>query len=401
MNEPSSSVMFRCDKCSAVIKGESAFWNHLSTLHFEYYPYRCGYCADFGDIHSTTTEDKMKHHLETIHHVKDLKISIHRKHDIETQLQAIVDKCRLKSENSPDVFQSALRQVYNALDDGLQSSIRSGYHREATLPLPEQREDSAEASETTIDDTADTDEQDQSANETRMELASSMESSKQQAVLVTPHIGQIELISATVEDENSNAEKRTSVNQIESQPLPSKRRKCPSTDDKARKMRKIGNNISHNNVFGYDSPHTTDSATMASAEPENAQEQSLEMISEQQDEIMVIAVNSNETAGLEEISDVNEAAVKINMGDHISTKSKDDTSSQAGEKSLKCTICFFTASHERVLKRHLSHAHIKNPLLKCQYCSYVTVLTSTLSMHLLKHKRDKSKTKNSPIQKKK
>ncbi|KAI1694344.1 hypothetical protein DdX_20159 [Ditylenchus destructor] len=72
MNELPNYVVFRCDECSAVINGESAIWSHLSIQHYEYYPYRCGYCTETGEIHSTTTENKMKHHLETIHRVKDL-----------------------------------------------------------------------------------------------------------------------------------------------------------------------------------------------------------------------------------------------------------------------------------------------------------------------------------------
>ncbi|KAI1697618.1 hypothetical protein DdX_18393 [Ditylenchus destructor] len=66
MNQLSSSVIFQCDECFPVIKDESAFWNHLSTLHLEYFPYRYGYLLKTGEIHSTRTEDKMKHHLETI-----------------------------------------------------------------------------------------------------------------------------------------------------------------------------------------------------------------------------------------------------------------------------------------------------------------------------------------------
>ncbi|KAI1694378.1 hypothetical protein DdX_20142 [Ditylenchus destructor] len=616
MNQLSSSVMFRCDKCFALIEGESAFLNHLSTLHFDYYPYRCGYCAETGEIHSTTTEDKMKHHLETIHRVNDLKISIHKKHDIEIQLRAIVDKCRLRTENSPAVLENAMRHAYDVLDEGSESSIRSRDHREATSPLPKQRGSSVEASETSIDDAADMidtvdplprlkleeafsvnelmqncyntlsdgtkkDERCNTANGTRIELASKMESQREKearSMLATPHRRQEKLIPFIEKDGNSNEEKSASAAQVESQSLPSKlkqkrkrrkcpftdekgqkkrkicnkmpikseaansenvnedivnvnasddvvdsamtastdmktslkqkngietelqmtaekcrvktenspaslksalqqaynllngerrdssierseltngntsdpfprlkledglsmrellqqcynilsdetsveksasaaqnenqplpsklkqkrkRRKCPFTDEKGRKKRKIGNKMpiktevtysedanedvvnantdyanqnTANNVFGYEFDHTTNSATIAATDPENTQEKSLETISEQQIEITEESVSSNEPA------DVNGAAVNIDMDDVISMMNEDDTSSQVGENSLKCTFCSFTGSHERVLKRHLSQAHIKTTLLKCQHCfgSWEVVLT--------------------------
>ncbi|KAI1690958.1 hypothetical protein DdX_22199 [Ditylenchus destructor] len=653
MNQLSSSVMFQCDECSAVIKDESAFWNHLSTLHFDYYPYRCGYCAETGEIHSTTTEDKMKHHLETIHRVKDLKISIHKKHDIEIQLRAIVDKCRLRTENSPAVLENTLRQAYDVLDEGSESSIRSRHHREAILHLPKQRGSSVEASETSIDDTADMikidtvdplprlkleeafsvnesmqncyntlsdgtkkDERCKTANGTRIELASKIESQREKearSTLATPHRREEKLIPFIEKDGNSNEEKSVSAAQIESQSLPSKlkqkrkrrkcpftdekgrkkrkignkmpikseaansenvnedivnanasddvvdsymtaatdmktllkqkngieselqmtaekcrlktenppaslksalqqaynllngerrdssierseltngntsdpfprlkledglsmrellqqcynilsdetsveksasatqnenqllpsklkqkrkRRKCPFTDEKGRKKRKIGNKMpiktevtysedanedvvnantsddvvdyanqnTANNVFGYDFDHTTNSATIAATDPENTQEKSLETISEQQVEITEEAVSSNEAADVKEIFDVNGAAVNIDMDDVISMMNEDDTSSQVGENSLKCTFCSFTGSHERVLKRHLSQAHIKTSLLKCQHCGFVTVLATAFSAHMLEHEKVKSKARNSPISSKK
>ncbi|KAI1698888.1 hypothetical protein DdX_17646 [Ditylenchus destructor] len=73
MNEQSpSSAVFRCNECSAIIEGESSFWNHLSALHLKYFPYRCDYCVEADEIHFTATEDTMKKHTENIHGVKDL-----------------------------------------------------------------------------------------------------------------------------------------------------------------------------------------------------------------------------------------------------------------------------------------------------------------------------------------
>ncbi|KAI1697126.1 hypothetical protein Ddc_19908 [Ditylenchus destructor] len=81
-----------------------------------------------------------------------------------------------------------------------------------------------------------------------------------------------------------------------------------------------------------------------------------------------------------------------------SRMSDDDMNSQAGKKSLKCTFtqCTFTASNERVLKRHMSQAHVGKTVLKCQHCNYETVRADVLTMHMFEHKNIKLKAKNSP-----
>ncbi|KAI1691699.1 hypothetical protein Ddc_24080 [Ditylenchus destructor] len=443
MNESSSSVMFSCDKCSAVIKSEPAFWSHLSTLHFDYYPYRCGYCAETGDIHSTATEDKMKSHQETIHCVKDLKLSIHRKHDTEAQLQIAIEKCRFKTENSPAGMTNALRHVYNTLNEGLESSTQLSDHRDAISSLPRQIECTTQASETTVadaikieidttplpmlkleegfsvnellqndynklSDDTEVDKQSKNTNETRNGLSSNMESQEQPAMLATSHGGQAKLTSITVEDENSNEKKNASAVQAETKTLLSekkqktKRRKCPFADAKKRKKRRIGNKMcskdeAANSVNAKDHIVNTDATT----DPENAQEKSLETISEKQREIMEDGVKSNETEDIEEISIVNGATVKIDMEDDISTMSKDDTSYQAGEKPFKCTFCSYTTSRERSLKLHTGQDHIGRTLLKCQHCRYETIRADALTVHMSSHEKIKSEVMNVATKKKK
>ncbi|KAI1690528.1 c2H2-type zinc-finger domain-containing protein [Ditylenchus destructor] len=400
MNEPSSSVMFRCDKCSAVIKGESAFWNHLSTQHFEYYPYRCGYCAETGEIHSTTTEDKMKHHMETVHRVKDLKISIHKKHDIETQLQTIVDKCRPNTENSPAGLKSALRQVYNVLDEGLHSSIRSSDIREAISRLPKQRESSVEASETTIGDTTDTIDTGNPLPRLKLEEGFSVSESLRNCYNKLSDGSKMESLTKD-QDHNKRTILANESNLLSDDApiftLPEKQSygEFPVTSTTSKTRGKLISITAVDEDFNQYQQYSTETAIQTAV-----QSSSYNSVAKPMQRKRSLPINDRNNR----MQTTSKRSIGISKGtnstgmlyqcDRCSFASANKsylvthTRIHTGEKPFKCDQCAFASAHKSALDRHV-RTHTGEKPFKCDQCSYASAQKGNLDNHVRTHTGEK------------
>ncbi|KAI1695332.1 c2H2-type zinc-finger domain-containing protein [Ditylenchus destructor] len=412
MNESSNSVMFRCDKCSAVIEGELAFLNHLSTQHFEYYPYRCGYCAENGEVHSTTTENKMKHHMETIHCVKDLKILVHKKHDIETKLQAIVEKCRLMTENAPVGLKSASHQAYNAQNEGVESSIRSRYHREATSSLPKIRESSVEASETTVDNTPDmirveeslTKHQDHN-NRTSLANESNLlsdDAHEEFPVTQTTSKTRSKLISITAVDadinENQEYFAETAIqtpaqsSSYDSVAKPMQRKRSLPINDRNNRMQTNSKRFPKEKN-STEMQYQRNRRSYSSAQKGNLNNHVRTHTREKPFKCSQCSFASAHKSSLDRHvrTHSGEKPFKCDQCSYTNAHRRNlviHTRIHTGEKPFKCDQCSYASIHKGNLVKHIRTHTGKNPF-KCSQCSYSSAEKSSLNSHERTHKREK------------